>query len=279
MSGLLEALQYPFMQQALWVALLLGLTCAMLSCFLVLKGWALMGDAISHAILPGIVVAAVTGMPLVVGAFAAALACALATGWLEYRIPLKSDTLLGIVFSGMFAVGIILFQKTDTGQHLSHVLFGNLLGLLPEQRWQVLGICTLVLLVLALKWRDFVLFVFDSAHARLCGLSVPRLYVGLLVLLALTAVGAMQAVGVVLAVAMLIAPGISAQLVVSRFHHMLLVAALLSICATCAGVLISFRLDVSTGACIVLCQAAGFLLMLLVRAGIRYSSTRYGTTA
>ena len=279
MSGWLEAFHYPFMQQALWVALLLGLTCAMLSCFLVLKGWALMGDAISHAILPGIVIAAILGWPLALGAFCAALVCALTTGWLEYRSVLKSDTLLGIVFSGMFAAGIILFQKADSGQHLTHILFGNLLGMQPGQRWQVLWICLTVLIVLALKWRDFMLFVFDAAHARLSGLSVPFLYVGLLALLALTAVGAMQAVGVVLAVAMLIAPGISAQLVVSRFHHMLIVAALLSMCATCAGVLISFRLDASTGACIVLCQAAGFFLMLLLHYGMHYRKTRMPSRA
>lgn len=274
MNGLLEALNYPFMQQALWVALLLGVTCAMLSCFLVLKGWALMGDAISHAILPGIVIAAISGLPLALGAFIAALICALATGWLEYRSALKSDTLLGIVFSGMFAAGVILFQKTDTGQHLTHILFGNLLGMQPEQRWQVFWICIVVLFVLALKWRDFMLFVFDAAHARLSGLSVPFLYVGLLALLSLTAVGAMQAVGVVLAVAMLIAPGISAQLVANRFHHMLIVAALLSASATCTGVLISFRLDASTGACIVLCQAVGFFLMLLLRHVLNYQKTR-----
>lgn len=273
MNILWEPLQYPFMQQALIVAIVVAITCALLSCFLVLKGWALMGDAISHAILPGVVVAAVFNIPLIIGAFTAGLICALATGWLERRSVLKSDTLLGIVFSGMFAAGIILFQKIDTDQHLTHILFGNLLGMEPGQRIQVFVICSLILLILAIKWRDFMLFVFDAAQARLSGLPVSWLYTALLAMLALTSVGAIQAVGVVLVVAMLIAPGISAQLVVSRFHHMLVVATILSIVSTCSGVIISFYVDASTGACIVLLQAFGFFSMLLLRYIIRYNKT------
>ncbi|MDO4643064.1 MAG: metal ABC transporter permease [Cardiobacteriaceae bacterium] len=265
MNIITEALQYPFMQQALWVATLIGITCALLSCFLVLKGWALMGDAISHAILPGIVLANSLGLPLITGAFAAGLTCTLATGWFEKRTTLQSDTLLGIVFSTLFAAGLILFQRSNTSQHLTHILFGNLLGMLPSQRWQVLILCLFVLLVLAVKWRDFMLFVFDPVQARLTGMSIPWLHTTLLVMLTLTAIGAMQAVGVVLVVAMLIAPGVSAQLVTRRFSHTLITAVALSVCACCAGVIISFHWDASTGACIVLCQAVGFLLMLLLR--------------
>ena len=256
MNILTDALQYPFMQQALAIALLLGITCALLSCYIVLKGWALMGDAISHAILPGIVIAVITGLPLIAGAFAAGLTCTLATGWLERRSTLQSDTLLGI----------LLFQHSDSDQHLTHILFGNLLGMLPAQRWQVITICALVLLILASKWRDYMLFIFDEAQARLAGLSVPLLHTSLLIMLTLTAIGAMQAVGVVLVVAMLIAPGVSAQLVTKRFHHTLAVAVALAVVANITGVLISFHWDASTGASIVLCQAAGFFLMLGLRA-------------
>ena len=275
MNILTDALQYPFMQQALAIALLLGITCALLSCYIVLKGWALMGDAISHAILPGIVIAAVLGLPLILGAFAAGLACTLATGWLERRSTLQSDTLLGIVFSTLFAAGILLFQRSDSDQHLTHILFGNLLGMEAGQRWQVIIISALVLAILAVKWRDYMLFVFDEAQARLAGLSVPLLHTSLLIMLTLTAIGAMQAVGVVLVVAMLIAPGVSAQLVTARFHHTLAVAVLLSVAANIAGVLISFHLDASTGASIVLCQAAGFFLMLGLRA-LRQAGKRAG---
>ena len=274
MNILTDALQYPFMQQALAIALLLGITCALLSCYIVLKGWALMGDAISHAILPGIVIAAGLGLPLIAGAFAAGLTCTLATGWLERRSTLQSDTLLGITFSTLFAAGILLFQHSDSDQHLTHILFGNLLGMLPAQRWQVITICALVLLILAGKWRDYMLFIFDEAQARLAGLSVPLLHTSLLIMLTLTAIGAMQAVGVVLVVAMLIAPGVSAQLVTTRFHHTLVVAVVLAVVANITGVLISFHLDASTGASIVLCQAAGFFLMLGLRTLLRAARRR-----
>ena len=269
MNPILEALQYPFMQQALAVALLLAVTCALLSCYIVHKGWALMGDAISHAVLPGIVIASSIGAPLILGAFAAGLTCTLATGWLEERSTLKSDTLLGIIFSTLFAAGFILFQYSGSDQHLTHILFGNLLGMEPSQRWQAVAVCAIVLAALALKWRDYMLYIFDEAQARLAGLHVPLLHISLLVMLTLTAIGAMQAVGVVLVVAMLIAPGVSAQLVTCRFHHTLAVAVALSVVATSGGVLISYHLDASTGACIVLCQAAGFFLMLGVRLLLR----------
>ena len=270
MNPILEALQYPFMQQALAVALLLAVTCALLSCYIVHKGWALMGDAISHAVLPGIVIADSLGLPLILGAFAAGLTCTLVTGWLEARSTLKSDTLLGITFATLFAAGFLLYQKSGTDQHLTHILFGNLLGMTPGQRWQVIAICAAVLAVLAVKWRDYLLYTFDEAQARLAGLNVPVLRTSLLVMLTLTAIGAMQAVGVVLVVALLIAPGVSAQLVTRRFHHTLAVAVALSVAASISGVLISYHLNASIGASIVLCQAAGFLLMLGLRLLVRW---------
>ena len=265
MNPILEDLQYPFMQQALTVALLLAVTCALLSCYIVHKGWALMGDAISHAVLPGIVIASSLGAPLILGAFAAGLTCTLATGWLEERSTLKSDTLLGITFATLFAAGFLLYQKSGTDQHLTHILFGNLLGMTAAQLWQVVAICAVVLAILAVKWRDYLLYTFDEAQARLAGMNVTLLRTSLLVMLTLTAIGAMQAVGVVLVVALLIAPGVSAQLVTRRFHHTLAVAVALSVAASISGVLISYHLNASIGASIVLCQAAGFLLMLGLR--------------
>ena len=174
MNPVLEALQYPFMQQALAIALLLAVTCALLSCYIVHKGWALMGDAISHAVLPGIVIASSLGAPLIVGAFAAGLTCTLATGWLEERSTLKSDTLLGITFATLFAAGFLLYQKSGTDQHLTHILFGNLLGMTAAQLWQVVVICAAVLAILAVKWRDYLLYTFDEAQARLAGMNVPQ---------------------------------------------------------------------------------------------------------
>ena len=124
-------MQYPFMQRALIIALITGACCAVLSCFLVLKGWSLMGDAVSHAVLPGMVLATMAGLPLAVGAFVAGLFCAVATGWLQANSRVKSDTVMGIVFSGMFGLGLVLLTKVETDQHVMHILFGNLLGVFP----------------------------------------------------------------------------------------------------------------------------------------------------
>ncbi len=267
-----EALRYPFMQQALWVALLLALTCALLSCFLVLKGWSLMADAISHALLVGVVIAHALGLPLLLGAFGAGLSCASLTAWLERRSSLKSDSLLGISFATLFALGIAF---SSGGQHLVHLLFGNLLGMLPAQRLQILLICLLILLVLALKGRELMLFVFDPVQARLVGLAPARLGALLLVLLTLITVAALQAVGVILVVALLIAPALAAQLLTKRFGLMLLLASLIAVLSTAAGVLLSYRWNSAPGATIVLCQTVAFLLALLLRHIRQHNRTLY----
>ncbi|MDO5091126.1 MAG: iron chelate uptake ABC transporter family permease subunit [Cardiobacteriaceae bacterium] len=265
MNALLEPLQYPFMQQALLMAISVSLPCALLSCYIVLKGWALMGDAIAHGILPGIVLAAWAGAPLWSGAFAAGLICALGSGYLQRHSTLRPDTLLGIVFAAMFALGILLYRKIDSAQHLTHILFGNLLGIDAATRTQVLVMSALVILILAVKGRDFLLFIFDDIQARVAGLPVNRLNLLLLALLALAVVAALPAVGVILVVAMLITPGVSAQLVAKRFRDMLIIASLLATIASSGGILASFHLDASPAACIVLLQSALFLLMLALR--------------
>ncbi|MBV7434882.1 metal ABC transporter permease [Cardiobacteriaceae bacterium TAE3-ERU3] len=256
-------LHYTFMQQALVIAVIVGIVCALLSCFLVLKGWSLMGDAISHAILPGVVLASIAGLPLSIGAFVSGLLCALATGYVRSNSRIKEDTALGIVFAGMFALGILMFTYIDTEQHLTHILFGNILGIEKADRIQVYVIGAVVSAVILLKWRDLMLFVFDEAHARVAGLPVKWLHYGLLILLALTSVAAIQAVGVVLVVAMLIAPGITAQLVCRRFGRMMIVACAVSVFSGVFGVLLSFHADASTSACIVLTQAALFVVALI----------------
>lgn len=274
MSAFLEPLQYGFMREALWLAILIGITCALLSCFIVLKGWALMGDAIAHGILPGVVLAAWLGLPLWLGAFAAGLTCALGSGWLQRHSHIPADTLLGIVFSGLFALGILLYIGLGGAQHLSHILFGNLLGVDARTRTQVLWMSALVIGVLAVKGRDFFLVVFDAVQARITGIPVMRFNMALLALLSLAVVAALPAVGVVLVVAMLITPGISAQLIAKRFSHMIVIACVLSVLASIGGILVSYHLDASLSACIVLLQAAGFLLMLVLRLALQYGAQR-----
>lgn len=257
---ILKPLSYPFMQQAMIGALIAGIVCAVLSCYLVLKGWSLMGDAISHAVLPGIVMAFIMGLPLVVGAFISGLFCAVATGYIKANSRVKEDAVLGIVFSGLFALGLFLFSFVKTDQHLTHVLFGNMLGILPEELWQIVIIAVITLTVITLKRKDFMLYCFDPVQAQVLGLPVKFLHYTLLILLALSIVASLQAVGVILVIAMLVAPGIIGFLLTKRFPIMMLIAVMASIISSFAGVIASFHLDADTGPCIVLTQAALFIL-------------------
>ncbi|WP_213990632.1 metal ABC transporter permease [Sodalis sp. dw_96] len=254
-----EPLGFPFMQRAMFAAIATGVVCAILSCFLVLKGWSLMGDAISHGVLPGIILAYSAGLPIVIGAFGSGMICALATGYIKDHCRVKEDTVMGIVLSGMFALGLVLFSHIDSDQHLSHILFGNVLGITLAELRQVLLIAGAVSLVILVKRRDLMLYCFDPAQARVLGLPVKTLHYGLLCLLALTIVAALQAVGVILVIAMLIAPGITASLLARRFDGMLLAAVLVSIFSCVTGTLISFYIDAATGPCIVIVQALLFV--------------------
>ena len=270
-------LSYPFMQRALVVAVLVGAVCAVLSCYLVLKGWSLMGDAVSHAILPGIVLAYLAGLPLAAGAFAAGLTCAALTGWVKANSRVKEDTVMGIVFSGMFALGLVMFTKVDTDMHLNHILFGDMLGVTSRDVWETAAVAGLTLaLVLAFR-RDLLVYCFDPRHARAIGLPVERLHYGLLTLLALTIVAALKAVGIILVVAMLIAPGAIAFLLTSRFERMLAIAAIVAIGSSVVGTIASFHIDGATGPCIVLIQALVFAAAFLL--GPKDGLLRRTTTA
>jgi len=174
---------YPFMQRALAVSVVVAAVCAVLSCYLVLKGWSLMGDAISHAVLPGIVLAYVAGLPLAMGAFAAGLSCALLTGYLKQNSRIKEDTVMGIVFSGLFGLGLVMFTKLDTDQHLDHILFGNVLGTSTRDLIETAIVAGGTLVVVLARRRDLLLYCFDPGHARTIGLPVRTLHYGLLVLL------------------------------------------------------------------------------------------------
>jgi manganese/iron transport system permease protein len=257
-------LSYGFMQRALIVAVLVGAVCAVLSCYLVLKGWSLMGDAISHAVLPGIVIAFLLGLPLAVGAFAAGLGCAVATGYLKENSRVKEDTVMGIVFSGMFGFGLVLFTKVETDQHLNHILFGNMLGVNARDLIETGIVAGGVLLAILLKRRDLLLYCFDPQHARAIGLPVRLLHYGLLVLLSLAIVASLKAVGIILVVAMLIAPGAIAYLLTNRFERMLAIAASVAIGSSVVGTIVSFHIDGATGPCIVLIQMAVFVLAFLL---------------
>lgn len=255
--------QYDFMLAALGVGALVGAVCAVFSCFLVLKGWSLMGDAISHAVLPGIVLAYAAGVPLALGAFASGLLCAVGTGYIKSHSRVKEDTVMGVVFTGMFALGLVLFTKIESDQHLNHILFGSLLGLPRSQIIQTVVIGAFTLTATLVLRHDLLLFCFDPGHARSVGLNPKVLNYVMLILLALTIVAALQAVGVILVVAMLVTPGCVGFLLTDRFPRMLAIAVGTAVGATLAGTYASFFLNASTGACIVLAQAAVFVLAVV----------------
>lgn len=256
-------LAFPFMQRALMVAVLVGAVSAVLSCYLVLKGWSLMGDAISHAVLPGVVLAYIVGLPLSVGAFAAGLTCATLTGYLKENSRIREDTVMGIVFSGMFGLGLVMFTKVETEEHLNHILFGNLLGVTDREFAEVVVVAVVVLVAVLLRRRDLLVYCFDQQHARAIGLPVRRLHYGLLALLSLAIVASLKAVGIILVVAMLVAPGATAYLLSNRFDRMLLIAGAIAIGSGTAGTLLSFHLDAATGPAIVLLQAGIFAAALI----------------
>lgn len=264
-DSLLAPFAFGFMQNAFMIALIISVPTALLSCFLVLKGWALMGDAISHAILPGVVVAYIIGIPLLIGAFAAGMVCALSTGFLSQNSRVKQDTIMGVVFSGMFAIGLTLYVGINTNVHLDHILFGNMLGIGPEDLWQAGFISAVVTVLLVLKWKDWLLHAFDPAQAKACGLPVGWLHYGLLIILSLTIVATLSSVGLVLAVGLLIAPGAIAFLLVRQFTRMLWVAALVCLSAMLSGCYLSFFLDSSPAATIILVLTVMFLAAFAMR--------------
>lgn len=262
MNALLEPFRHPFMVDAMIVGAAIGTVCAVLSCYLVLKGWSLMGDAISHAVLPGIVIAYAIGLPLAIGAFLSGLVCAVATGFIKDNSRVKEDTVMGVVFTGMFAFGLVLFTKIESDLHLDHILFGNILGLEPGDLRNTLVVAGLTLAVVLTLRRDLLLFCFDPAQARTIGLPVKLLYYLLLSLLAVTIVVSLKAVGIILVIAMLVTPGCVARLLSDRFGTMLVIAVATAVGSSLVGVYGSFFLNASTGACIVLVQALVFLITL-----------------
>ncbi|GAB1487771.1 iron/manganese ABC transporter permease subunit YfeD [Opitutaceae bacterium] len=266
-THLLEPFEYGFMLQAMGMGALVAAVGAVLSCFLVLRGWSLMGDAISHAVLPGVVLAYIAGIPLAIGAFVSGLFCAVATGWIKANSRIKEDTVMGVVFTGLFAFGLVLFSRTPSDLHLDHILFGNILGISAAQLWETGSLSVVVLGVILALRRDLMLVCFDPSHAQALGKSVRGLTYLLLILLSLAIVASMKAVGLILVIAMLVTPGATALLLTRRFDRMLIVAVMVAVSSALAGVYISFFLDGSPAACIVLLQTIAFGGALLFAPG------------
>ncbi|MGP5008581.1 metal ABC transporter permease [Brachybacterium tyrofermentans] len=275
----LEPLGYDFMVRALATTLIASIVCAVLSCWLVLIGWSLMGDAVSHAVLPGVVLAYIAGAPFALGAVVFGFLAVALIGAVRDTSRVKEDAAIGIVFTTLFALGLVLISVTPSQTDLNHIIFGNLLGVSWADLTQIIILGAITFTILVTKRRDFTLYAFDSTHAHAIGLNPKILGAVLLGLLALTAVVALQAVGVVLVVAMLIIPGATAYLLTDRFGRMLVIAPAISAGCAVIGLYLSYYLDTASGGMVVLAQGAVFALVYLFSPqhgliGTRIMSTR-----
>ncbi|WP_336278755.1 metal ABC transporter permease [Bartonella sp. CB175] len=285
---LLLPFQFSFMLKGMVIVVILSVPMAMLSCFLILKGWALLGDAISHAVFPGVVVgymatpwaiAFLTSLPfawfqhmrpanvtmtlIACGAFIAGMICSITTGFLGSNSRLKQDTVMGVVFSSMFGLGLVLATAIYSSLDLNHILFGNLLGVNWLDIMQTAIIAAVVVFILGAKWRDFMLYVFDSVQGRAVGLRISLLHYTLLMMISLTIVAALKAVGIVLVISLLIAPGAIAYLVTKKFSFMLMIAVLVAAFSGFLGIYLSLFIGSDSASTIVLILTLIFIVIFI----------------
>ena len=263
LTTLLEPFQFSFMVNALVISTIVAVPCALLSVFLVLKGWALIGDAMSHAVFPGIVLAWIAGIPLAIGAFIAGLFCAVATGYLDDNSRIKRDTIMGIVFSGMFGAGLVLYVSIQSEVHLDHILFGDMLGVSLSDIMQTAVITLGIALIIGLKWKDLLLHAFDPHQAKASGLNTALLHYGLLCMIALTIVATLKSVGIILSISLLIAPGAIAILMTRKFSHALWLAVAMSVITSFMGVYLSFFIDSAPAPTIVVLFSLLFVITFI----------------
>jgi len=282
MSEFLHSMQTPFqydyMLRAILVSALIGGVCGFLSSFITLKGWSLMGDALSHAVVPGVAVAYILGLPFAVGAFVAGLLAAGSMAFVRAKSRIREDATIGIVFTAYFSLGLVLISLFPARVDLKMIFLGNILGISDPDVWQVIAISTVTLVILILKWKDLMLFCFDPNQARTLGMRTGLLHVTLLALLAATSVAALQAVGACLVVAMLVTPGATAYLLTDRFGKMLWLSSGMGVATSLLGAYASYYFDGSTGGCIVTLQTLVFLAAFLFapKHGILASRRRAG---
>ncbi len=260
---LLTPLQYDYMLKAILVSGVIGGVCAFLSCFITLRGWSLMGDALSHSVVPGVAVAYYIGWPFAAGAFLTGLLAAVGMGFVKAKTRLREDAIIGVVFTAFFALGLFLISLFPSQVDLRSIVFGNILGISDSDIIQVLIISGVTLGVLGLKWRDLLLFCFDPNQARALGLNTTLLHFTLLTLLSATAVAALQTVGAILVVAMLVTPGATAYLLTDRFSRMIGLAVGMGAATSLVGAYASYYFDGSTGGCIVSLQSFIFVVALV----------------
>lgn len=256
---LLEPFTYGYMLNAIWVSALVGGVCGFLSAYLMLKGWSLIGDALSHAIVPGVAGAYMLGLPFSLGAF---LSGGLAAGsmlFLNQKTRLKEDAIIGLIFTSFFGLGLFMVSLSPTSVNIQTIVLGNILAITAEDTIQLALIGGISLLVLSLKWRDFMVVFFDENHARTVGLKPEVLKVIFFTLLAASTVAALQTVGAFLVVAMVVTPGATAYLLTDRFERLILMSLIIGAATSFIGAYLSYFLDGATGGVIVVLQTAFFL--------------------
>lgn len=265
LQALIEPLQYGFMQRSLVIAILVGMLCAVVGSYLMVQRLALLGDAISHSVLPGLAIAFMVGANIYIGAFIAGVFSTMAIAWIRVRSPIKEDAAMGIVFSAFFALGITLITviQKDNKIDLNHFLFGNILGVTIDEVRDTAIIATIVLIVVILLYKELLFYTFDPLGAQAAGLPVNRLNFGLMVLIALTIVASMKAVGVILVLSLLITPGATAYLLVKRLNHLMILGAVIGVISSISGMYLSYFYNLPSGPAIVLVVSGFFILALL----------------
>lgn len=260
MSWIIEPFGYQYMLNAMWIAALVGAICAFLSCFLMLKGWSLIGDALSHSIVPGVAGAYMLGLPFSLGAF---LSGGLAAGsmlFLNQRTRLKEDAIIGLIFSSFFGIGLFLVSLNPTSVNIQTIVLGNILAVAPADIWQLGTIGVITLTLLLLKWKDLMVTFFDESHARSLGLNTIALKILFFTLLAASTVAALQTVGAFMVICLVVTPGATAYLLTDRFPRLLMIAVAIGSITSFLGAWSSYFLDGATGGVIVVAQTLVFLL-------------------
>ncbi|MBD1928850.1 metal ABC transporter permease [Trichocoleus sp. FACHB-90] len=262
---LIEPLQYGFMQRSLVIAILVGLLCAVVGSYLMVQRLALLGDAISHSVLPGLAIAFMVGANIFVGAFIAGVLSTMAIAWIRTRSPIKEDAAMGIVFSAFFALGITLITliQKDNKIDLNHFLFGNILGVTIQEVRDTAIIAAIVLIIVVLLYKELLFYTFDPLGAQAVGLPTNLLNFGLMLLIALTIVASMKAVGVILVLSLLITPGATAYLLVKRLHNVMILGAVIGIISSISGMYLSYFFNLPSGPAIVLVVSGLFVIALL----------------
>ncbi len=259
METLLQPFTYGYMLDAMWVSALVGGVCAFLSCYLMLKGWSLIGDALSHSIVPGVAGAYMLGLPFSIGAFFSGGLAAAAMLFLNQRTKLKEDAIIGLIFSGFFGLGLFMVSISPTSVNIQTIVLGNILAITPGDKLQ-LGIIGFVsLAILLVKWKDLMVTFFDESHARSIGLNPTALKIMFFTLLSASTVAALQTVGAFLVICMVVTPGATAYLLTDRFPRLLVIAVMIGAATSFLGAYASYFLDGATGGIIVVLQTAIFL--------------------